>query len=128
MTPAEPRYQIDVEVVSRHLPEQSRPEQERYAFAYTVTLHNSGAVPAKLLTRHWIITDGNGKVQEVHGQGVIGEQPTLAPGESFRYTSGCVMETPVGTMHGSYQMVAGDGHHFDAVIPPFMLAVPRVLH
>ena len=125
---ADPRYQIDVSVETRYLPEQSTPEQNRYAFAYTVTIHNAGSEAAKLLSRHWIITDGNGKVQEVHGQGVIGEQPTLAPGESFRYTSGCVLATPVGTMHGTYQMIATDEHRFEAVIPPFMLAMPRVLH
>lgn len=128
MTPAEPRYQIDVEVVSRHLPEQSRPEQERYAFAYTVTLHNSGAVPAKLLTRHWIITDGNARVQEVRGAGVVGEQPHLAPGQSHTYTSGCILPTPVGSMYGSFQMQADDGQAFDAPIAPFRLAVPGALH
>jgi len=122
------RYRIEVTAVAEHIAPQSRPEDDDYVFAYHITIRNTGSEPAQLLTRHWIITDGNGKVQEVHGQGVIGEQPTLAPGESFRYTSGCVMETPVGTMHGSYQMVAGDGHHFDAAIPPFVLAVPRVLH
>ena len=121
-------YDIAISVATRFVDEQSRPSDNRYVFAYTITIQNTGEVAAQLLSRHWIITDGNGKVQEVHGQGVIGEQPTLAPGESFRYTSGCMLETPVGTMHGSYQMQAADGHRFDAGIPPFMLAVPRVLH
>ena len=121
-------YRIQVEAVAEYIDAQSRPEDEHYVFAYHITVRNTGALAAQLVSRHWIITDGNGKVQEVRGLGVVGEQPTLAPGESFRYTSGCVMETPVGTMHGSYQMVAGDGHHFDAAIPPFVLAVPRVLH
>ena len=128
MSSPDPRYQIDVSVVTRHLPEQSLPDQQRYAFAYTVTIRNSGALPAKLLTRHWIITDGNAKVQEVRGPGVVGEQPRLAPGESHTYTSGCVLATPVGSMHGSFGMQAGDGHAFDAPISPFRLAVPGVLH
>ena len=121
-------YCIEVEAVAEYVPSQSRPDDEHFVFAYHITVRNTGSISAQLLGRHWIITDGNGKVQEVRGQGVIGEQPTLAPGESFRYTSGCMLETPVGTMHGSYQMQAADGHRFDAGIPPFMLAVPRVLH
>lgn len=128
MSTPDPRYQIDVSVVTRHLPEQSVPEQERYAFAYTVTIRNSGLLPAKLLTRHWIITDGNAKVQEVRGAGVVGEQPLLQPGESHTYTSGCVLATPVGSMYGSFGMQAGDGHDFAAPIRPFSLAVPGVLH
>ena len=124
----DPRYQIDVSVVSRHLPEQSHPEQERYAFAYTVTLVNTGAVSAQLLSRHWIITDGNAKVQEVRGAGVVGEQPTLAPGQSHTYTSGCLLATPVGSMQGSFQMQAEDGTRFDAPIRAFRLAVPGALH
>lgn len=128
MSSPDPRYQIDVSVVTRHLPEQSLPEQGRYAFAYTVTLRNSGALAAKLLTRHWIITDGNAKVQEVRGAGVVGEQPHLAPGESHTYTSGCVLATPVGSMHGSFGMQADDGQAFDAPIAPFRLAVPGMLH
>nr|WP_286206598.1 Co2+/Mg2+ efflux protein ApaG [Thauera linaloolentis] len=123
-----PPYRIEVSAKAEYVAAQSRPEDEHYVFAYHVTIRNAGSQPAQLLSRHWVITDGNGKVQEVHGQGVIGEQPLLAPGESFGYTSGCVMETPVGTMHGSYQMVAGDGHRFDAAIAPFMLAMPHVLH
>lgn len=125
---ADSPYQIDVSVETRYLPEQSTPEQNRYAFAYTVTLHNSGTVAAKLLTRHWIITDGDGRVQEVRGAGVVGQQPHLEPGQSHTYSSGTVMTTKVGNMHGSYQMVADDGKRFDAPIAPFRLAVPGVLH
>lgn len=121
-------YRIDVSAEAEYIAAQSNPDEGHYVFAYHITIRNRGSLPAQLLSRHWIITDGAGKVQEVHGQGVIGEQPVLAPGESFRYTSGCVMETAVGTMHGSYQMVADDGHRFNAEIPPFMLAMPRVLH
>lgn len=128
MSTPDPRYQIDVSVVTRHLPEQSVPEQERYAFAYTVTIRNSGLLPAKLLTRHWIITDGNGKTQEVRGDGVVGEQPHIEPGEQYRYTSGTVSDTPVATMQGSYQMVTDDGTRFEADIPVFTLSVPRILH
>jgi ApaG protein len=128
MTTPDPRYLIDVSVVTRHLPEQSLPDQERYAFAYTVTIRNSGLLAAKLLTRHWIITDGNAKVQEVRGPGVVGEQPLLQPGQSHTYTSGCVLATPVGSMHGSFGMQAGDGHGFAAPIQPFRLAVPGALH
>lgn len=122
------RYQIEVTAIAEYVAEQSRPEDEHYVFAYHITIRNTGTIAAQLLARHWIITDGNDKVQEVHGQGVIGEKPSLAPGDAFRYTSGCVLATPVGTMHGSYQMVAADEHRFDARIEPFMLAVPRVLH
>lgn len=121
-------YRIEVTAQAEYIAAQSHPEDDHYVFAYHITIRNTGSIPAQLISRHWIITDGTGKVQEVHGQGVIGEQPLLAPGESFRYTSGCVMETPVGTMHGSYQMQAADGHRFDAEIPTFMLAMPRVLH
>ncbi len=125
---SDPRYQIDVTIVTRYLPEQSQPEQSRFAFAYDVTIHNSGELPAQLLARHWVITDGNGQVQEVRGAGVIGEQPLIAPGESHRYSSGTLMATQVGTMQGSYQMLADDGQRFDAPIAPFRLAVPGVLH
>ena len=121
-------YALEISVATQFLDEQSDPDGDRYVFAYTIRIRNLGRLPAQLLDRHWVITDGNGKMQEVHGQGVIGEQPLLAPGESFRYTSGCVMETPVGTMHGSYQMLARDGHRFNANIAPFMLAMPRILH
>ena len=122
------RYRIDVSVTPQYLPEQSQPEQNRYVFAYTVTIENNGQLPAQLLSRHWLITDGDGQVQEVRGAGVIGEQPLLAPGERHVYTSGTLMNTSVGFMQGSYQMVAEDGHAFEAVIAPFRLAVPGVLH
>lgn len=121
-------YNIKVAAKSFYLEEQSVPEQDRYVFAYTITIRNEGSVPAKLLTRHWIITDSNGKVEEVRGEGVVGEQPYLRPGEGFQYTSGAVIETPVGSMRGSYQMQADDGMGFDADIPAFTLSVPRTLH
>jgi ApaG protein len=122
------KYRIQVETVAEFIEGQSSPDDERYVFTYTVTLTNTGTIAAQLISRHWIITDGTGKIQEVRGLGVVGEQPLLAPGEKFSYSSGSVMETPVGTMHGTYQMTAEDGHRFDAEIPPFVLAVPRVLH
>ena len=125
---SDPRYQIDVSVTTQYLAGQSQPEQSRYAFAYTVTIRNRGQEPAKLLSRHWIITDGDGRVQEVRGAGVVGQQPHLAPGASHTYSSGTVMATPVGTMQGSYQMLADDGKRFDAEIAPFRLAVPGALH
>lgn len=121
-------YDIQVSVETTYVESQSVPEQSRYVFAYTITIRNTGKVPAKLLTRHWIITDSNGKIQEVRGDGVVGEQPHLQPGESFRYTSGTLLETAIGSMRGSYQMIADDGVEFDAEIPPFTLAIPRVLH
>lgn len=121
-------HQIAVDVETTFIEAQSDEEDERFVFAYTVTIQNKGHVPAKLLTRHWVITDANGKVQEVRGEGVVGEQPYLKPGEGFQYTSGTMLQTPVGTMHGSYQMVADDGTKFDAPIKPFTLSVPRVLH
>lgn len=122
------RYQIDVNIVTRYLPEQSQPQQNRFAFAYDVTISNNGSLPAQLLSRHWLITDGNGQVQEVRGTGVIGEQPLIAPGDSHRYSSGTLMATQVGTMQGSYQMLAEDGQRFEAPIAPFRLAVPGALH
>lgn len=125
---SDPRYQIDVSVVTHYLPEQSQPEQSRFAFSYTVTISNNGQVPAKLLSRHWIITNGDGRVQEVRGAGVIGLQPLIAPGHRHTYSSGTVMSSRVGTMQGSYQMLAEDGKRFDAVIAPFRLAVPGSLH
>lgn len=123
-----PKYRIDVEAQAEFIGAQSEPDEGRYVFAYHITITNNGSLPAKLMSRHWIITDGMGKRQEVRGEGVVGEQPRLAPGERFRYTSGSVLETPVGAMLGSYQMVADDGTHFDARIEPFTLAVPRVLN
>lgn len=121
-------HDIRVRVHSTYVESQSDAELNRYVFAYTVTIRNEGVVPARLLTRHWIITDCNGKVQEVRGEGVVGEQPYLQPGEGFQYTSGTILETPVGTMQGSYQLVADDGHTFDAEIAPFTLSIPRTLH
>jgi ApaG protein len=119
---------IDVEVLPAYIAEQSDPEHQHYVFSYTVTIRNNGSMPAKLLTRHWIITDGDGHVQEVKGDGVIGEQPYLQPGEGFQYTSGTFINTPFGTMHGSYQMISDSGEKFDAKIPAFRLAVPNTLH
>lgn len=121
-------YDIHVDVESMYVEAQSVPDQNRYVFAYTVTIRNQGTTPAKLLTRHWIITDSNGKTQEVRGEGVVGEQPYLRPGEAYQYTSGTLIATPVGSMRGSYQMVADDGNRFDAPIEPFTLSVPRTLH
>jgi ApaG protein len=108
--------------------EHSEPEEDRFVFAYTITLINRGTISAQLLSRHWIITDSDSQIEEVRGEGVVGEQPVLKPGEGFRYTSGAVIETPVGTMHGTYQMVAEDGKEFDAEIPRFVLSAPRTLH
>ncbi|MEA1048354.1 Co2+/Mg2+ efflux protein ApaG [Lamprobacter modestohalophilus] len=122
------RYQIDVKALTRYLPEQSDPGGDRYTFAYTITISNTGAVPAKLLNRHWIVTDANGKTQEVRGAGVVGEQPHLQPGERFEYTSGTQISTPLGSMHGSYNMIADDGTRFDAVIRPFSLGDRSGLH
>lgn len=119
---------ITVTVHTAFLPEQSDLEQERYVFAYTVTITNTGTMPAQLVSRHWIITDADERVQEVRGIGVVGEQPLLKPGESFEYTSGTALNTAVGTMQGTYQMIAENGEHFDAEIPPFVLAMPRTLH
>lgn len=124
----ESSHHIRVDVSTDFLDDQSEPELDRYVFSYTITIANLGEVPASLLSRHWIITDANGKVQEVRGDGVVGEQPHLNPGEQFRYSSGTVLETPVGSMEGSYQMLADDGVRFDAPIAPFTLAVPGLLH
>ena len=121
-------YNIKVAAQSFYLEEQSDPEQDRYVFAYTVVIQNQGSIAAKLLSRHWIITDANGKVEEVRGEGVVGEQPYLQPGEGFRYTSGAILDTSVGSMRGSYQMLADDGMTFNADIPPFVLSIPRTLH
>ena len=121
-------YAMEVMVETNYIQEQSIPEQSRYVFSYTITITNIGSIPAKLLRRHWIITDANNKVQEVHGDGVIGEQPHLAPGQSFRYTSGTMLETPVGCMEGTYDMIADDEIEFDATIPVFRLATPHTLH
>ena len=125
---ASERHHIRVEVESSYLEEQSEPDERRYVFSYTITIRNEGALAAKLLTRHWIITDADGRVQEVRGDGVVGEQPRIQPGQGFRYSSGAVIETPVGSMQGSYQMVDDAGARFDAPIPPFRLAIPGMLH
>ncbi len=122
------KHQIQIDVRTSYLPGQSEPGQNRYVFAYTITITNSGSVPARLMTRHWIITDANEQKREVHGEGVVGEQPYLLPGTSFQYTCGTILETPVGTMKGSYQMIADDGTAFDAEIPSFTLSIPRTLH
>ncbi len=119
---------IKVDVETRYIEEQSNPEQNYFVFAYTITIQNQGRQSAQLLTRHWIITDSNHKVQEVRGDGVVGEQPILEPGEQFVYTSGTMLETSVGTMKGSYQMESGDGSKFDATIEEFVLSTPRILH
>ncbi len=121
-------YAIDIDVATRFLVDQSAPEDGRYVFAYTIRIRNRSDVPARLLGRHWVITDANGKVREVEGAGVVGEQPWLQPGEDFEYTSGAVLETDIGTMKGSYDMIADDGTRFDAPIPQFTLSVPRTLH
>jgi ApaG protein len=121
-------YDVTVSAATRYLADQSDEDAGRYVFAYTITIRNAGRVTAQLLSRHWVITDAQGLVQEVRGLGVVGAQPTLKPGESFEYTSGTSIATPVGTMRGEYQMVAEDGTRFDAPIPEFTLSVPRVLH
>ena len=122
------RYNIEVSVKTDYIERQSDPNQDRYVFAYTVTIINKGDIPAQLVTRHWVIRDANNKVEEVRGEGVIGEQPLLSPGKGFTYTSGTMIATPVGTMGGSYQMIAEDGTQFDANIPDFTLSMPRTLH
>jgi ApaG protein len=122
------RYEIEVSAKPAYLADQSDPAKNQYVFAYTITITNTGNVTAQLISRHWYITDGDHRVQEVKGLGVIGQQPVLKPGEKFEYTSGASLPTPVGTMRGSYQMVAEDGHSFDAAIPSFTLSVPRTLH
>lgn len=121
-------FNFRIKVATNYISEQSEPESGRYVFAYTITIANTGEVPARLMSRHWIITDANGKVKEVSGDGVVGEQPHLNPGEEFRYSSGAVLETPVGAMQGLYRMQADNGVSFDAPIAPFTLAVPGVLH
>lgn len=124
----ENKCDVLIDVETSYVQEQSVPEQDRYVFAYTITITNQGDCPAKLLRRHWIITDANNKVQEVKGEGVVGEQPRLNPGQYFRYTSGAILETPVGCMEGKYFMVTDDGSEFEAPIPPFSLSTPNILH
>ena len=122
------RYRIEVRPVPHFIAEQSNPEADHYVFAYTITIKNIGEATAQLLSRHWIITDANNEVQEVRGQGVVGQQPVLKPGDSYEYTSGCALPTAIGTMKGTYQMAGEDGTRFDAEIPEFVLAVPSKLH
>ena len=122
------QYDVAVSAQTQYLADQSDETNSRYVFAYTITIRNEGSVAAQLISRHWVITDAQGLVQEVRGLGVVGAQPLLQPGESFEYTSGASIATPVGTMRGSYQMVAADGARFEAEIPAFTLSVPRVLH
>ena len=122
------KYEASVSAQTHYLAEQSDEAAGRYVFAYTINIRNTGSVPAQLISRHWVITDGRNQVQEVRGLGVVGAQPLLKPGESFEYTSGTAIATPVGTMRGSYQMVAEDGTLFEAPIPEFTLSVPRILH
>ncbi len=124
----DPDEAIEIEVQTAYLEDQSSPEENRYAFAYTITIRNAGRRAARLLSRHWLITDANGKVQEVRGEGVVGKRPLLHPGQGFHYTSGTYLETPVGSMQGSYGMVRDDGKAFNARIEPFSLAMPRLLH
>jgi ApaG protein len=123
-----PSHRIDIEVQTSYIEGQSAPESNRYVFSYTITIRNKGSQGARLLDRHWLITDANGKLQEVRGEGVVGEQPHLRPGEHFRYTSGTMIETPVGSMQGSYGMLSDSGERFDAEIKPFTLSQPRTLH
>lgn len=122
------KYELRIQVATQYVDDQSEPAIDRYVFAYTITIENVSDFPAQLMSRHWVITDANGKVQEVSGDGVVGEQPKLGPGETYRYSSGAVLETPVGAMQGRYRMQTDDGIDFDAPIPPFTLAVPGTLH
>ena len=125
---AKPKHEITVQAEATFIPDRSDAAKNHYFFAYTITITNTGTVAAQLISRHWIITDAQSHTEEVRGEGVIGEQPLLRPSESFQYTSAAAIATPVGTMRGSYQMLAEDGVSFDAPIPPFTLAMPRVLH
>lgn len=122
------KYKISIDVTVQYIEAQSAPDDERYVFSYTINILNKGTETAQLISRHWIITDADGKTQEVKGPGVVGEHPYLKPGEDFTYTSGTIIQTPVGSMQGSYQMKAGDGQMFDAEIQPFTLAKPGFLH
>ena len=125
---ATPAHRIRVDVATHYVEDQSNPGEGRFVFSYTITIRNEGSQPARLMARHWLITDANGKVQDVVGEGVVGEQPHLQPGQGFRYSSGAILETPVGSMQGRYRMLADDGEQFDAPIAPFRLAMPGVLH
>lgn len=119
---------IRVEVETHFLRDQSDPIKNHYAFGYTITIHNQGLQPARLLKRHWLITDADGHTQEVYGEGVVGEQPLIAPGKSFTYSSGAILPTPVGTMEGTYTLINHSGRYFDAPIVPFRLAMPELVH
>ena len=121
-------YQFNVSVATHYLPEKSDPERTNFVFTYTITIKNTGSVPAQLISRHWVITDANNRIQEVRGLGVVGHQPLLQPGEEFEYTSGTQLETPQGSMTGEYFCVAEDGHQFEVKIPEFVLSLPRTLH
>lgn len=121
-------YKVEVSVRTEYLENQSLPSEGKYFFSYTVTIKNVGKIPAKLISRHWVITDANERIEEVRGLGVVGEQPRLKTNESFEYTSGTIINTPVGTMYGTYQMVADNGYEFDAEIPIFSLNIPKVLN
>ena len=122
------RHDVRVEVETRYIPDQSQPDHHRYVFAYTITISNRGSLGARLLNRHWIITDANGRTQEVRGEGVVGQQPHLQPGEAYRYTSGTALETPVGAMEGEYEMVDDEGERFIAPIAPFSLRTPNTIN
>ena len=122
------KYQIEARAVPQFVADQSDPASERYIFAYTITFENVGTVAAQVISRHWIITAANARVQEVRGLGVVGQQPLLQPGETFEYTSGCQLDTPVGTMSGKFQVTGEDGTQFEAVVEEFTLSIPRVLH
>lgn len=128
MTATDKKYAFSVSVETAYLPDQSNPDDKKYAFAYTVTIRNAGSIAAQLISRHWIITDANNHVKEVKGLGVIGAQPLLQPGQQFEYTSGTLLATPIGSMRGTYKIVAEDGTLFDAEIESFTLAVPKVLN
>lgn len=121
-------YAIGIDIATQYLDEESSPEEDRYVFAYTIRIKNRGSQPARLLNRHWVVTDADGHVEEVHGEGVVGEQPRLRPGEDFEYSSGVVLPTSLGTMHGTYDLQADDGTVFKADIPAFTLSTPRTLH
>ncbi|MDB5747437.1 MAG: apaG [Massilia sp.] len=121
-------YDFTVTVRTRYQPEQSKPDHDEYVFSYTITIRNTGEVPAQLISRHWVITDASNRVQEVAGLGVVGHQPLLKPGEQFEYTSGTSLDTPQGSMHGEYFCVAEDGHRFEVRIPEFVLTLPSMLH
>ena len=121
-------YEFDVTVRTKYLPEQSKPDRDEYVFSYTITIRNTGEVPAQLISRHWVITDASNRVQEVAGLGVVGHQPLLKPGEQFEYTSGTPLPTPQGSMRGEYFCVAEDGHRFEVKIPEFVLTLPSMLH